>query len=83
MEGDSQMRVLVIVGLCTAMSGCSLFVDDMRAIKAGADIQEERAAIMKLYRGCLEKHQDDPVKAKANCEHYTQALYSVDVRGMK
>jgi len=50
---------------------------------AEADIAEERAAILKLYRGCVEKHQDDPVKAKANCEHYTQALYSVDVRGMK
>ena len=57
--------------------------DNLRRIKSDADIAEQRAAIMKLYRGCLEKYQDDPVKAKANCEHYTQALYSVDVRGMK
>jgi hypothetical protein len=48
-----------------------------------ADIAEQQAAILKLYRGCLEKYQDDPAKAKANCEHYTQALHSVDVRGMK
>lgn len=72
------------------MSGCFLIdpvIDQHIAyadrLKFEAEIAKERAAIMKLYRGCLEKHQDDPVKAKANCEHYTQALYSVDVRGMK
>ena len=76
------MRILVIAGLCIAMGGCGMD-DNLRRIKSDADIAEQRAAIMKLYRGCLEKYQDDPVKAKANCEHYTQALYSVDVRGIK
>jgi hypothetical protein len=76
------MRILVIVGLCLAMGGCPWY-DGARQIKSNADIAEDRAAIMKLYRGCLEKYQDDPAKAKANCEHYTQALHSVDVRGMK
>ncbi len=76
------MRILLIVGLCVAMGGCHLY-DQTRQIRSNADIAEHRAAIMKLYRGCLEKHQDDPAKAKVNCEHYTQALYSVDVRGMK
>jgi len=77
------MRILVIGGLCIAMGGCDGMNDTLRHNKSNADIAEERAAIMKLYRGCLEKYQDDPVKAKANCEHYTQALYSVDVRGIK
>jgi len=76
------MRILVIVGLFIAMGGCGMD-DNLRRIKSDADISEQRAAIMKLYRGCLEKYQDDPAKAKANCEHYTQALYSLDVRGMK
>ena len=76
------MRIMVIVGLCIAMGGCGMD-DNLRRIKSDADIAEQRAAIMKLYRGCLEKNQDDPAKAKANCEHYTQALYSLDVRGMK
>ena len=76
------MRIMVIVGLCIAMGGCGMD-DNLRRIKSDADIAEQRAAIMKLYRGCLEKYQDDPAKAKANCEHYTQALYSLDVRGMK
>lgn len=76
------MRILVIVGLCITMDGCGM-EDTLRHNKSDADIAEQRAAIMKLYRGCLEKYQDDPVKAKANCEHYTQALYSLDVRGMK
>ena len=80
------MRILLIVWLCTAMSGC--FVLDREIAYADhakfeAEIAKEQSAIIKLYRGCLEKYQDDPVKAKANCEHYTQALHSVDVRGMK
>jgi hypothetical protein len=76
------MRILVIVGLYIAVGGCG-FEDAYRQAKSEADIAEQRAAIMKLYRGCLEKYQDDPAKAKVNCEHYTQALYSLDVRGMK
>ena len=76
------MRILLIVGLCVVMGGC-YFYDTARHIKSDADIAEEQAAIIKLYRGCLEKFQDDPAKAKANCEHYTQALHSVEVRGMK
>ena len=76
------MRILLIVGLCVVMGGCYLY-DTTRHIKSNADIAEEKAAIIKLYRGCLEKYQDDPAKAKANCEHYTQALHSVDVRGLK
>ena len=75
------MRTLVIVGLCLAMGGCGTPGWDHG--RAMADIAEQQAAILKLYRGCLEKYQDDPAKAKANCEHYTQALHSVDVRGMK
>ena len=82
------MRILVIVGLCIAMNGCVVpaweqVQADADHAKANAVIAEQRAAIIKLYRGCLEKYQDDPEKAKQNCEHYTQALYSVDVRGMK
>lgn len=81
------MKILVIVGLCMATSGCYWIVEqelaDTDRRKSQAEIAKEQAAIIKLYRGCLEKFQDDPVKAKANCEHYTQALYSVDVRGMK
>ena len=81
------MRILVVVWLCMATSGCYWWIEQELVhtdrLKSEAEIAKERAAIMKLYRGCLEKYQDDPVKAKANCEHYTQALYSLDVRGMK
>ena len=81
------MRILVIVGLCITMSGCVWEIDrgiaDANQAKANAVIAEQQAAIIKLYRGCLEKYQDDPEKAKQNCEHYTQALHSIDVRGLK
>jgi hypothetical protein len=80
------MRTLVIVVLCIAMSGC--FAYDQQAayadrLKFEAEIAKQQAGIIALYRGCLEKYQDDPAKAKANCEHYTQALHSVDLRGLK
>lgn len=75
------MRTLVIVGLFLSLSGC--FTPEYKVGYAKAAVLEEQAAILKLYRACLEKYQGNPPEAKANCEHYTQALYSVDVRGMK
>jgi len=80
------MGILVIVGICLALPGCYHF-DQMNAysdrLKFEAEIAKQQAGIIALYRGCLEKYQDDPAKAKANCEHYTQALHSIDVRGLK
>ena len=76
------MRTLVIVGLCLSMSGC-LAYSRWQETSANADRLSEHAAILKLYRLCLEKYQDDPAKAKVNCEHYTQSLQSIDVRGLK
>jgi hypothetical protein len=68
------VRILVIVVVCLSLSGC-LFGRQYLA--------NEQAKIVEMYRKCLEKYQDDPVKAKTNCEHYTQALQAIDVRGLK
>jgi hypothetical protein len=62
------MRILVIVGLCLVMDGCG--TPDWDHIRAKADVAEQQAAILKLYRTCVERYQEDPAKAKANCEHY-------------
>ncbi len=70
------MRTLVIVGLCIAMNGC-FWGPYWDLLRAKCVIVQEQAAIIKLYRGCLEKNQDDPVKAKSQCEHYTQSLQAI------
>jgi len=76
------MKSLVLAGLCLLLSGC-LYYGRWQESIANADLLEERAAITKLYRKCLEKYQDDPDKAKSQCEHYTQSLRALDVRGHK
>jgi hypothetical protein len=74
--------IIVIVALSLSMSGCIAY-SRWQESSANADILAERAAILKLYRLCLEKNQDDPAKAKSQCEHYTQSLQAIDVRGVK
>lgn len=76
------MGLLLVVALYLSSSGC-IFYDSARQLSASADILEEQAAILKLYRLCLEKYQDEPAKAKSQCEHYTQSLQAIDVRGLK
>ncbi len=43
-------------------------------------IQQEKAALLKNYRICLEKYEAEPTKAKEHCAIYTQALHEVEVK---
>jgi len=77
------VKVLSMIGvalLCLSLSGC-IGYSRWRESSANADALEERAAILKLYRQCLEKYQNNPPQAKAQCEHYTQSLHAIDVQG--
>ena len=67
-----------IFALCglLMLSGCLPYAN-WKLTLAERDLVEERAAIVKLYRQCLERYPSPD--AKAQCEHYTQALYSIDV----
>jgi hypothetical protein len=76
------VKMLIVATMCLLMSGC-LYYGRWQESLANADLLEERAAIAKLYRKCLEKYQDDPEKSKAQCEHFTQSLQALDVRGVK
>ena len=76
------MKILAIAWLCLLLSGCLAYSRWQESSNRAA-ILEEQAAIMKLYRKCLEKYQDEPDKAKSQCEHYTQSLHALDVRGLK
>ena len=76
------MRLLIVAGMCLSLTGC-LYYGKWQESLANADLTEQRAGIAKLYRKCLEKYQDDPEKGKSQCEHYTQSLRALDIRGLK
>ena len=71
------LGAVVIAGL----PGClkfGLFGDDSdtRASRSAAEtaIYREVAEMAKLYRICLQKNEDNPVKARENCGTYKDAI---------
>ncbi len=65
-----------IVLLC---AGCQYY-EEYRVPKATADLKDERAELLKAYRLCLTKYQENPPKAKEMCGPYTQSLREIEVR---
>ena len=59
--------------------GCHYY-EDYRMKKSTADIQDEKAELLRAYRQCLERYQDDPPKAKELCGPYTQSLREIEVK---
>ena len=81
--GGKSMRALVLLMgavALVALPGCIRFgVDDNSDTKASKNVAEnaiyrEVAEIVKLYRVCLQKNEDNPVKAKENCGMYKDAI---------
>ena len=76
------MRVgidVLMIALLVALSGCHYY-EEYRVMKSKADLQEEQAELLKAYRLCLDKYQDDSAKAKDLCGPYTQSLREIEVR---
>lgn len=77
------MRTLVLVTgavILVGLPGCIRFgyLDDSDT-KASRNVAEnaiylEVAEIVKLYRVCLQKNEDNPVKARENCGMYRDAI---------
>lgn len=77
------MRTLVLVTgavILVGLPGCIRFgyLDDSDT-KASRNVAEnavyrEVAEIVKLYRVCLQKNEDNPVKARENCGMYKDAI---------
>jgi hypothetical protein len=77
------MRQTILV-FCTAINvlvlgGCHYY-EEYRVLKSTADIQDEKAELLRAYRQCLTKYQDEPPKAKEMCGPYTQTLREIEVR---
>ena len=72
------LGVVVLVGLpgCLRLGFGSGDDSDTRVSKNAAEaaISREVTEMVKLYRICLQKHEDNPVKAKENCGMYKDAI---------
>ncbi len=71
--------VLWVVVIALGIGGCHYY-EEYRVLKSKADVQEEHAELLKAYRLCLAKYQDDPPKAKELCAPYTQSLREIEVK---
>ncbi|MFO0706033.1 MAG: hypothetical protein U0412_04180 [Nitrospira sp.] len=69
----------LIGSLALTLPACHYY-EEYRVLKSTADIQDEKAELLKAYRLCLAKYQDEPPKAKEMCGPYTQSLREIEVR---
>ena len=81
--GTPRRGLIFLIGavLLTGLSGCLSFGAssndaDMLASRRAAEtaIYREVAEMAKLYRVCLQKNEDSPVKARENCGLYKDAI---------
>ena len=74
------MRRLALVVACgMSLSGCYLY-SNWQLQLAERDVLAQQAKLLALYQACLTEFRGRPIEARRNCEHYTQALHSLDVR---
>jgi hypothetical protein len=70
------MGAMLLAGLPGCINFGSRDDSDTRESKRAAEtaIYREVAEMVKLYRVCLQKNEDNPVKAKENCAVYREAI---------
>jgi hypothetical protein len=59
--------------LVLAVAGCHYY-EEYRVLKSKADIQDEKAELLRAYRNCLVKHQEDPPKVFEKLESNLKGL---------
>lgn len=73
------MRVLLVSLSLVSFLGCHYY-EDFRLKKTQADVQEERAELMRAYRECLKRYESEPSKSREFCAPYTQSLREIEIR---
>ncbi len=53
---------------------------EYRQRKADAEMRNEATQLLKDYRQCIEKYQEQPDKQKEYCSVYTQALHEIELK---
>jgi hypothetical protein len=77
-EWTRLLLCLEVSAVLIGIAGCHYY-EDFRVKKATADLKEEQANLLRDYRLCLEKYQDEPSRAKEMCAPYTQRLREIEV----
>ena len=81
-EGIRKRPLILLIGavVLAGLPGCLSFGvggdSDTNASKSAAEtaIYREVAEMVKLYRICLQKNEDNPVKARESCGMYKEAI---------
>lgn len=70
------MGAMLLAGLPGCLNFGSRDDSETKESKRAAEtaIYREVAEMVKLYRVCLQKNEDNPVKAKENCAVYKEAI---------
>ncbi|MCS6927793.1 MAG: hypothetical protein NZ578_18025 [Candidatus Binatia bacterium] len=74
------VRLLLVSMMLVSLASCQYYAD-YRLKQTQSDIQEERAELMKAYRLCLQKYEQDPQKSREFCAPYTQSLREIEKSG--
>ena len=61
------------------LSGCHCY-EEYPVLISTADIQDDKAELMKAYRLSVADYQDDAVRAKELYRPYTQSLRAIEVK---
>src|SRR3954454_15906626 len=75
-SGKVMVGTILLAGLPGCLSFGSSDDSSTKASKNAAEtaIYREVAEMVKLYRGCLQKNEENPVKARENCAVYKEAI---------
>ena len=57
------------------LGGCHYY-QEYRQMKGSADVQEERAELLKAQRECIQKYETNPQEAERRCGMYKDILQS-------
>jgi hypothetical protein len=79
-QGRALLGMAIITSLLLGLAGCQYYAE-FKLKKTQADVQAERAALMRAYRGCLQKYEKDPAKGKEYCSAYTHSLREIEFKG--
>src|SRR3954471_14848011 len=79
------MGTILLAGLPGCLSFGSSDDSTTKASKNAAEtaIYREVAEMVKLYRGCLQKNEENPVKARENCAVYKEAIQDLAPDNMR
>src|ERR671924_292108 len=82
MEDAMRWTMGWILAAGLVLGGCLSFGaknNDETGVQA---FEKELADMLRSYRQCLEKYEEDPVKAREKCEVYRKTVYDLAPKGV-